>query len=122
MPLRFALPLLALAPANAFAEVMDKEPSIPEVWLWTAIFATVCALLSQEREWLPIVVWPVSAGYALAQLEDLLDPYVGPEILAEAGYGYVIPAYLAVGLNLMFAPGIAAWGLFQRRRLNPPAA
>jgi hypothetical protein len=99
-----------LTPGNAWAEVMDKEPSL--VHLWSV--AIVAGLLGYFA-WRWRIVAGVVATLASVPLVwgfhwELTDPYVGSAIRQEAGQGYVIQAYLSMVLCL----AIQLAGLAQR--------
>ena len=75
----------------AIFEVMDKEPSA----LWLAgCYGGVCVaafLASRVRWWLGLLLLPVIV--ACTNIPELRDPYVGPEIVREAGWYYVALSY-----------------------------
>jgi len=99
----------SMAPTAALAEVMDKEPSSGEIWIFTAMFLVADLLLVRWRLWLPLVIWPVTAIYAVGFWEELVDPYVGPAIRIEAGWLYVILGYVAVAINVVAPIAIIIW-------------
>lgn len=79
-----------------FAEVMDKEPAIGQIWLWALSLAFTGFVLSRVRWWLAFVTLPLT----LLLIADVMDSSVGPAIRQEAGIGYVAQAYTAFGLCL----------------------
>jgi hypothetical protein len=92
----FAAALLAgtvAFPDVAVAEVMDKEPTLIATWAWALVGGALGFVGWRFRWW---------AGAALALLPtvhfaglhfELTDPYVGPDIVQEAGRGYVLWSY-----------------------------
>jgi hypothetical protein len=87
------MPILA-----AVLEVMDKEWSLLTVWLIFLSLGVVGLFLTRLRRWLivPALLAIVVAAYAL--VAEITDPHVGPAILEEAGRGYVIQSYIAIGV------------------------
>src|SRR4051812_14652780 len=83
-----ALPLFLIS-SPAFAEVMDKEPSMPEIWHWLAVSIGVGIACAVLHPWLLVpsfLLGPVNR-VAIAWTE-WHDPFVGPAIMREAGSGY----------------------------------
>ena len=91
------LSLLCIATAPAFAEVMDKEPAIQQVWLRAFAMAAVGFALCRLWAWLAILTLPFAYGL----IDAVQDASLGPAILSEAGAGYVLQAYLAFGLAVL---------------------
>jgi hypothetical protein len=75
---------------NVALEVMDKEPSLGAIWLTFLLLGALGYLGSKNLPWLvaPALVAIAVATWVL--LQDLLDPFVGPAMIVEAGWGYVI--------------------------------
>ena len=108
----------------AYAEVMDKEMSVPQVWqalIWALV---ICMLTSAVWRWLlvPSLLFGFGTGLAFASTE-WFDPYVGPAIRTEAGpsYGY----HINLAVLLLLLAHMAAWFLSSRfsivsRRRTPP--
>ncbi|HEX8317888.1 hypothetical protein [Longimicrobium sp.] len=89
-------------------EVMDKEISIPQMWVGYLLFGALAVYLAPRS-----IAWPVAIALWLAvvgwgQALELNDLWVGPAIRREAGEVYVTHSYasLIVGLLLCVA-GIA---------------
>jgi len=101
-----------LFPNVCFAEVMDKEFSLPTNWAVTGALTVVGYLLGRYRIWAGILAFILAALLAWAQISELIDPYVGPDITREAGRSYVVQSYLACAIAL-FAPII---GIFLTAR------
>jgi len=97
-----------------FAEVTDKEPS---VWFFCAC-AFSCVLISWQlmkwKKWLAVVAVPLAILSAALVLEEVRNPDVGPAIVRELGYSYVVVAYVSAG-----APFIAIMALLSRRKKEP---
>ena len=88
-------------PQQAFAEVMDKEPTLFAIWGYALICSLMCFLAGQYKWWLPIIISPIAIFFPLATIIETLDPHVGPAILNEAGWSYVLQAYAATFLVLL---------------------
>lgn len=105
-----------LSPVAAVAEVMDKEPTLPVLFGWTAIFLLPALLLARLNAWATLLVLPFSAVYAFGTAGELLDDQIGPAILREGGWAYVAPAILSVAINLIAPPAVALWCANRRRQ------
>ena len=88
-------------PQTAFAEVMDKEPSLFAIWGYALIGSLVCFMSGQYKWWLPIVIFPISIFFPLGIVIETLDPHVGSAILNEVGRSYGLQAYAATFLVLL---------------------
>lgn len=99
----------------AFFEVMDKEPSLLQIWLLFLFVGVGGFLLCRYRRWLSAVVLPIALFIAWGHLSELHDPFVGPAIAREAGRGYFTQSYIvmAIGVALPFL------GMIKRRRKLP---
>ena len=102
----------------ALLEVMDKEPTLPEMWIAAAIFGGIGFWSARRWVWPgPLflawnLLWLASTHY------ELTDRFLGPDIREEAGYGYVVQSYaLAIASVVATATGLA-WGIARwwRRR------
>ena len=103
---------------NAFAaifEVMDKEPSLLQVWLLFLFVSVGGFLLCRYRSWLLAVVLPLALFLAWGHLSELHDPFVGPAIAREAGRDYFIQSYIAMALGVV----LPFLGMIKRRRELP---
>lgn len=103
----------------AMAEVADKEPTLGAVWACTLALNLTALLLGFVRPWLALVVVPFGAVFAFTLCSELLDPYVGPAVVAELGKPYVWSGYASAALSL-FGPlaVVLAW-IIRRRRSIP---
>ena len=88
-------------PQQAFAEVVDKEPTLFAIWVSALIGSLVCFLSGQYKWWIPIIIFPIAIARPLGCVIATLDPHVGPAIFNEAGWPYVIQAYAATFLVLL---------------------
>ena len=95
-------------------EVMDKEPSLVEIWITTLILGVGGFFLVKYRYWFLPVVLAIATLLAWAHHSELRDPSVGPDIIREAGYNYVVHSYLAMAITLLL-PIIGAIVKWKRR-------
>ena len=104
--------LLLLLPVQAIAEVMDKEPSLAELYTWAVVSSLALLLAGRFRPRILPVVAVLPALSVWGQLSEITDRFVGPDILREAG-----PLYVQVSWALPW-PMMAsiALGLWLRRR------
>jgi hypothetical protein len=96
------MPFLFMNLLATFFEVMDKEPTLLDVWLLFLILGVGGFLMSRYRYWLLFVALPISLFFAWVHLGELHDPFVGPHIVREAGQSYVTQSYIAMTLALAF--------------------
>jgi hypothetical protein len=97
---------LSKAPAILF-EVMDKEPSLIQIWIECLVLGIGGLVLARYRYWLAVCVLAFALVLAWLQISELRDPFVGPDIVREAGHNYVVQSYLAITIALML-PTIGA--------------
>lgn len=93
--------LLALFPVLGHAEVMDKESSIVAVLLWGLIGALLVFLAARLKPLLLFILVPVIGLFFFGHLSELLDPYIGPAMAAEAGQFYVFISWAAPAMVLV---------------------
>jgi hypothetical protein len=101
-------------------EVMDKEPSLTFVWGIYLILGVSGFFLARKNPLLLLILIPfllVALLISATVFSELDDPFVGPAIIREAGYGYVIQNYMAmfIGAVLPIA-GAIAWALRKRKK------
>jgi hypothetical protein len=82
-------------------EVMDKEPSLVAIWIISLLLGIGGLLLSRYKWWMATTVIAIALVFALAQILELRDPFVGPAIVREAGYSYIVQSYLAVAISIV---------------------
>ncbi|MBR0649185.1 hypothetical protein GXW78_05890 [Roseomonas terrae] len=103
-----------LVPTAASSEVLDKFPSLPELWLATGMAMLIGTLLAYASRWTLLVTWPLSVwciGFGL--LQDFHSPEIGRAVLREGGWSIAVNWHL-----IAFAS--AAWPLlFLVRRWKP---
>ncbi|MGH6946388.1 MAG: hypothetical protein ACREDZ_03595 [Kiloniellales bacterium] len=107
----FACWALTIRPASA--EVMDKEPTLTELWGLCAAFSLVSWALSRWRGWAALLVWPLSTLFAYALLSELLNPIIWSSVVAEAGPPYVLQAF---GVAALLVAGPPTFMYFGRRK------
>ena len=82
----------------ALFEVMDKEPSLLQVWTLFLTLGIGGFLLCRYRSGLMIIVLPAVILFAAGHFMELNDPSVGTAIVLEAGQSYVTQSYIAMAL------------------------
>ena len=120
---------------TVIAEVMDKEPTIAEIWtfcLWaSAVTFILSIVLSLAGRRTFFVIFPICLFIAYGTVSETWDAYVGPAILIEAGPDYVfqchlaasciIMAWIAAGLTvLLIKPRLGGHSFFAKK-LCPPS-
>jgi len=109
------MPLLVMNAFIALFEVMDKEPSLLQVWLLFLLVGVGGLLLCSYRSRLLAVVLPVALILAWRHLSELHDPSVGPAIAREAGRAYFTQSYIVMALGV----ALPLLGMIKRRRELP---
>jgi hypothetical protein len=109
------MPLLDMNKFAALFEVMDKEPSLLQVWLLFLFVGVGGFLLCRYRSWLLAVVLPIALFLAWGHLSELHDPFVGADIAREAGRDYFTQSYIAMALGV----ALPFLGMIKRRRKLP---
>ena len=105
---------LLLLPGICFAEVMDKEFSLPTIWTTAGALAIAGYVLGRYRIWAATPVFVLAALLAWDQSNELTDLYVGPAIAHEAGRSYFVQSYVASAIGLL-GPIV---GIFGQRLRN----
>src|SRR5947207_3513536 len=101
------LSAIVVFPQVAVAEVMDKEPTLVATWAWALIGGALGLAGWRFRWWAGVVSALLPAAYFAGLHFELTDPYVGPDIVKEAGRGYVLWSYCAaVGFIALHATGM----------------
>jgi hypothetical protein len=109
------MPLLVMKTFAALFEVMDKEPSLPQVWFLFLLVGVGGFLLCRYRIRLLALVLPITLFLAWGHLSELHDPFVGPAIAREAGHHYFTQSYIAMVLAL----ALPLLGMIKRRQKLP---
>ena len=104
-----ALTLVAISVLPAWAEVDDKEPSFASLWMFGIAVVAGAYILGRVKFWLPLFMWPVGILWAIALLQEINDPQVGPAIANELAASYVIQSYLSAGVALLAPPAFVLW-------------
>ena len=97
-------------------EVMDKEPSLVQIWIECIVLGIGGLFLSRYRYWLAIAVLTLVLILAWLQISELRDPFVGRDIVREAGRGYVAQSYLALAVAVMLTTVGAIIGWHRTRK------
>ncbi len=91
-------------------EVMDKEPSLPFIWGYFGVIGIAGFFLVRKHPAFLLLLVPLWLLESVLHISELNDPYVGPNIIREAGYSYVVQSYVAIviGASLPIL-GFVAW-------------
>ncbi len=102
----------------AYAEVMDKEPSLFSIWVWAFLGSAIGLFLATRRRWLAAVSFPIVMFRPFQAIFEFWDPFVGPAIIKEAGIGYGIQAYCAAAVVIVAHAAGIYFGTKRRRRAS----
>jgi hypothetical protein len=80
---------------------MDKEPSLFQVWVVSLILGVGGFFLARHRYWLSLFALAIALLLTWVHISELHDSAVGPDIVREAGYSYVVQSYIAIAIALM---------------------
>ena len=95
-------------------EVMDKEPTLTDIWSTALMFGAGGFLLCWRRPLFLIPVFPMALLLVCGGLLELHDPDVSPGILREAWRGYFLQSYAALALTAALPVAGAAAGTWIR--------
>ena len=98
------------------AEVMDKEPPAYALLLLGVGIAVAAFFAVRFSVWTLLLFLPLACLAADALTSEIRDPFVGPAIVHEAGYSYVVTGYVAAALPLL---GCIAGTILNRWRSAP---
>jgi hypothetical protein len=93
--------LLPLIPSNVYAEVSDKMPTQPGLWITGLITGAIVALLLRWSKWLNILAAPLVLLFFYFAYDTLAQPDIGPAIIKEQGTPYIIALYGSAVLVLV---------------------
>lgn len=92
--------LLSIASPPLLAEVMDKEPSRPQLFAVAVIGGAIGFFATRFKPFLVLLTLPLSAALPFSVVLETYDRYVGPLIRSEAGTSYVVEAHVALAIVL----------------------
>lgn len=100
-----------------FFEVMDKEPSLAVIWGFNLFFGVVGFFLARINPSFLAIILPIVFLSSWLHWSEINDPSVGPAIVREAGYIYVVQSYLAMAAGILLPlAGVVAWVVRKRRK------
>jgi hypothetical protein len=102
-------------------EVMDKEPTLPVIWLFAILIAGSGFGFCRYNYKFIFFVIPITSCLALSLLLEIHDSSVGPAILREAGVSYVVQCYLATLIAIALPLAGAIDNYKNRRTRRSPA-
>ena len=83
------------------AEVGDKVPRLPILFLWSAVIVLLAWVMIRKKKWLAFVPLILAIFFAVGATQEPRDVFVGPAIIQELGYSYVVSCYLAAALPFL---------------------
>ena len=99
---------------------MDKERGLREIWVWAIAGAILGLLLTRFRWWLGVFSLPAAVSVPLEAVLSCHDPFIGGDILREAGSGYITQLHLAL-LLVVVAHALGVFLNLWAGRLRQPA-
>ena len=103
----------------AYAEVMDKEPSLFSIWVWAFLGSAIGLFLATRRRWLAAVSFPIVMFRPFQAIFEFLGPVPqAGAIIKEAGIGYGIQAYCAAAVVIVAHAAGIYFGTKRRRRAS----
>jgi hypothetical protein len=90
-------------PIRIFAEVSDKMMSWPALWSWVFVIPLVTWALLRKSKWLVVLPLPLAALLALGSFDSWRDPYIGPAVVEELGYLYLMLGFVPlISIGVLF--------------------
>jgi hypothetical protein len=97
-----------------FAEVLDKEPDLGEIWMAWGSVAVLGFISCRRSAWCAILFLPLSILMWLWAIEDLWDPWVGPAIWQESPSLFVL--WHVAMVSSVLGPLFGTWQALRERR------
>ncbi|MCU1288285.1 MAG: hypothetical protein JWN60_514 [Acidobacteria bacterium] len=95
---------------------MDKELSLEFIWLFFPIAGIIGFLLARKHPAFLFLIIPFVFMFAWLHVSEINDPFVGKDIIREAGYSYVVQSYIAISIGTILPfLGVFAW-VWRRRK------
>lgn len=85
-------------PRLVVAEVMDKMPTVGEMWATSTLLAAVAVILCCVHRWFAYVLFPLAYVFALGLVKELSDTSFGGAVLREAGLEYILHSHASAFL------------------------
>ncbi len=114
------LGILGFVASSASAEVMDKEPGQAVIWTWCLAASLIGFFAGRYKPWLGGVLLVIALILPANVLVELGDQHIGPRIVREAGWSYVVGAWAATALLLVSSVSGIVVGVVQRRLKRSP--
>lgn len=113
---KFISASVLLYECNAFAEVMDKMPSLGDIWAWAFFGSILGALLYAYKWWIGGTVYVITIISVASTTSLFLSPTMLAAIRAEVGVSYEQQCYLATAVVLSVAILSIALKILKNRR------
>ncbi len=100
-------------------EVMDKHPSLPELWGICLFLGVAGFFMARKNPLFLVIISPLLLLFSVLYYSELNAPFIGDSIISEAGYGYVVQSYIAMFIgNLLPIVGFFVWLLKKEKTLS----
>jgi hypothetical protein len=109
--------------ANALfvlGEVLEKEPSVASLWLWSLAIGLIGFAASRWRWWLGAPFLLVGLLFMQSIYFELADPFVGPAIRREGGLAYQASAILSGATSILLPLAGILHTIWRRRAVTSP--
>lgn len=93
---------------SAYAEVLDKEPSLTLNYLYGSIGTILCFISARYKPWTLLIIAPSFILYFLSLMFEVIDPYIEEALLREAGKMYILGIYL-FNILIVFSIALGLW-------------
>jgi hypothetical protein len=110
--------LIAINYVPAFAEVMDKEPTLPQIWGNVPQGIVIGFIACRLFPWFAVISLPYTLNHHFGVIEEMISPFIGPAMRQEAGFSYYAQVFLGAGL--IVASHILGITLYQRAKRHLP--
>ena len=98
-------------------EILDKEPSLSFIWGFFLAMGIGGFFLTRKHPAFLLLVLLFVFAFASLIISEINAPYVGPDIIREAGRGYVVQSYIAITIGTVIPFfGVAVWLLERKRK------
>jgi hypothetical protein len=104
--------LAAVVPV--WAEVMDKERSVVDNWLWAVAGGLLAVAGWWWRWWAGLIVSALALSLLYGTYAEIRDPIIEPAIRSEAGAAYFVHFYSAICVAVSLHVVAAYLGLTKR--------
>jgi hypothetical protein len=102
----------------AYAEVMDKEPSVPMIWGTAMVCSVLGFMAARFKPALLVGTGLLAALFLGGVVAEINDKTIGQPIIKEAGKSYPIQAYAAIAVVILAHATGLALRKYQKHKAN----